>query len=301
MSEGCACYSVCLVADSPVHIGWHDLGFVQRTRYYIPARNIWGALVARLAPFLAPEKQVEEMYEYTQRCVNESLRATYFFPAAGCGDDSRLWRPDLGDGAWERECERFLSCQTAAALDPSRLSAEEGALHESEFLSPRNRDGAPLYFRGYVLLRGEKITAERVRQALDGCTVGADRRYGWGRLRLAAWAAAADSIFADFTLKGWPENDTDPTLICRTNGAALPAHVICSNGTARFQGELEPVAGREWAPHRGSGQRISTAEICWTPGSIITGDAAIKFRMKDRGLWEAQDPRCEAADASSVH
>jgi len=51
-AEEWRCYQAVFAAASEVHIGWHDLGTIMRTRYYVPARNLWGVLVAGLAPVL---------------------------------------------------------------------------------------------------------------------------------------------------------------------------------------------------------------------------------------------------------
>ncbi len=297
MSQHWDCYRVAFRAESPVHIGWHELGFVQRTRYYVPARNIWGALVAGLAPLLPEQPSVEGLYAKAQQEVGRLIRATYFFPAPD-PDGQRMWAPHFEEGGrWlgdlrESEFERrFLTSQAATALDPSRLSAETGALHESEFLSPRGHDGEPLFFVGYLLAR-ETADLDLFRRALGNCRVGAERGYGWGRLTLfpGAWKVS-ETVFGVFRVHRRTEGE-DPALTCCEHRAVLPAHMHYRPGVAKFEGDLEPVAGREWEPHRGSGQAISEARLCWVPGCRTRDDAdarRIEFSILERGLWDARN------------
>jgi len=37
-------FQVTYELHSPLHIGYHKIGNLQRTRYYIPARNLWAAV-----------------------------------------------------------------------------------------------------------------------------------------------------------------------------------------------------------------------------------------------------------------
>jgi len=85
------CFRAVLQARAPIHIGWHELGLIQRTRYYIPARAMWGLLVAGLTPRLKSGPELQ--YEATARDLEDCLRFTCFFPATDPSDDSQLFRP----------------------------------------------------------------------------------------------------------------------------------------------------------------------------------------------------------------
>ncbi len=292
MSDGWSCHQATLAAEAPIHIGWHDLGTVQRTRYYIPARNIWGVLVARLAPMVSPGASGDGIYARAQERVKRCLRPTYFFPA-GDADGGSVWRPRFDTTGrrmgslreWDFE-RRFLTSQTATALNAQRLSAEDGALHESEYLCPGNGGSKPLFFVGYLLVRRD-VPVEWLNIALRECAVGADRRYGWGRLRLVS-LVRQQNMFGDFEVREWPEG-RDPVVVCRGESRTLPAHVLYSAEAKCFEGELEPVAGREWEQNQGSGRKITQAELCWAPGSRFLDQAEpanYEFHMLDRGLWD---------------
>lgn len=69
-------YELC----SPLHIGCHKVGNVQRTRYWVPARNLWGAITERLTrsgfrPTGVPPGDYQRIGEW----VKEHCGFTYFF------------------------------------------------------------------------------------------------------------------------------------------------------------------------------------------------------------------------------
>lgn len=297
--NGWICYRVVFQAEAPVHIGWHDLGTVQRTRCYIPARNLWAVLVAGIAPALPRDPDGRVDYAAAKTEVEQTARVSCFFLAASeNGSGSRL--PRFVDGPFaglyygdchESDLEaQLLSSQTSAALDPSRLSAEEGALHESEFLSPR-RNWDRVFYAGYVLARNT-LTRERLETIYRTCSVGADRRYGWGRLRLRTFEPYAGPLFEALHVSEWLPGE-DPVLRWTPAGAvrfSLPAHLLLDDRSAAFRGEIEPLSGRDWS-QQGSGKDIVMARPCWAPGSYIPADGRCtpwQFSIEPEGIWSVK-------------
>ncbi len=293
-------------AESPIHIGWHELGLIQRTRYWIPARNFWGAAIANTARRRDGES-VADAYKRATEYVNASLRFTNFYPALDPSIAGGGFRPgylvDQGlvygnqQGA---DLERaWVYSQTSAALAPGQLSAERGALHESEYLAPRGRNthadsgggAARLHFEGYALARNAE-TAEGLRPALALSMVGADRRYGWGRLRLLpgeAGISPAGAMFGDYgpcgEVSGRAEGDPRDPVVESDGPANLPAYLI-ADGITGIEGDLEAVGGRDWNA-KGSGGSVRTPKLCWMPGSVCADGR--RFAIDPQGLWRRAD------------
>lgn len=281
-------YRVELEPVSPLHIGWHDLAFIQRTRCYIPARNAWAVVVSRLAP-TAGGGDLRSMYRGAKGKVKDNVRFTPLFPLVDGerlsprydGEKGMLW------GSWsvaELESE-FLFSRTSTALEAGSLTAEEGTLHESEFLSLVGRGKRRLGFFGYVAVR-EGFGSEQVKGALEWCGMGADRRYGWGLLRLRrgeqGWREETGKLFEAVGVVEWEEE-----MVVEGSGSGwhLPAHVDADSAKTGLEGELEVVSGRDWS-ERGSGRTLVRARLCWAPGSRwVAGDGKRRFVVEPEGIW----------------
>jgi len=286
MTNGWRCHEIVLEARAPIHIGWHELGYIQRTRYYIPSRAVWGALVAAYAPRLFSHFGVPGMYGAAQARLKEALRFTCFFPTLPAEGGVALrpcYRADglsfggVDPAEFER---RFVSSQASAALAPPNLSAEDGALHESECLVNMVGPG-PLCFVGYVFTRDEELE-----NLLDACTenmwFGADRCYGWGSLVRKSPKLLVQRFFDSFVVEASPESTV--SVIADKSPAYLPSHLE-AGGPGGVVGDLEVLCGREWSS-RGSGQRTAPALLCWAPGSRLD-DAGSRFRIDPKGVWHA--------------
>ena len=196
---------------SPLHIGYRKEGNLMRTRRYVPARTLWGALVANLAQACAQESPVD--YGTWQGWIGENLRIGYFWPTvlkksspcAAHGLDHQAvlfpWEdPELFDYC-------FLDSVAATALDPLSHSATEGSLHQVEFISPTTRLGDPVYLLGDLWIRKpiskpnackalEKVSSASLPKDLSSpqnffsllsrlpLALGGERTYGWGRVAL---------------------------------------------------------------------------------------------------------------------
>jgi hypothetical protein len=287
-----------LKAVSPLHLGWHSLGTITRTRYYLPARVLWGTLVSGLAQRLPGAGKVPQMYTSAEMLANQTLRFTPFFPFIG-GPAVHVLRPrycsrqGLMYGTWSpSEFEHcFVSSYASTALNPDTLGHEDGALHESEFLCPTGQDAGstPLEFMGYVFLRGP-LDQNLVFDTLRECWVGGDRKSGFGALKLKGTPVLANEIFGDFKFANLDRAES-PLLVPRVPDATFPAHVICQAGIdGQVKGDFEVVVGREWSD-RGSGQKIGEPGVCWVPGSRLTavGNRVPKFEITSKGHWRIND------------
>ena len=115
-----------------------------------------------------------------------------------------------------------VSSFTSAALDVNTLGAEDGALHESECLNP------PLDLEGYVFIRDD-LDRSAVFDTLRYCSVGADRRYGWGRLCMSQEPQNLDKrpLFDEFAVT--LETEVPTLRPAASTSCSLPAHTICDH------------------------------------------------------------------------
>ena len=76
---GWKAYRLVYQAKSPIHIGWHILGYIKLTRYYITGRNMWGAITANLT------KTVGSLgindYKRFGGLLKKEILISYFYPA----------------------------------------------------------------------------------------------------------------------------------------------------------------------------------------------------------------------------
>ncbi len=329
VSESWKALRVVLRADSPIHIGWHNLGMIQRTRYYIPGRTLWGALASGLARSRFASEDVPTMYRFARDLCKQSLRFTYFFAAGSLDqaqDDSKLWRPKYQKSGQARRLmygdktvaaleSMLVYSEASAAIAYGSRTAAQGALHETEYLllEWRESDEANyagghkrLHFAGYVFYRDNDgkcgINEEELKAVFSKLQVGAERRYGWGRLSLASCKPVdVDSIFFEgYNLQRAMDSATEFTVTTSSEDCEvyLPSHLVCeperSNDAHEstsdvssdycLQGDVEAVAGRDWS-ERGSGQRLSDMEHCWTPGTACVSRGR-RFKINEYGLWQ---------------
>ena len=230
---------------SPLHIGQQKIGNIQRTRHYVPACTMWGALTARLtrnASARALTIIAESDYVGMGALVKRYIAFTYFFPTS---KEQLPVLPSYEDAGlcYLRGRDRFspeafawehLGSYASTALDYERNAAQEGSLHEVEFIAPHARsdaDSRPVDLFGYAIVAsGCRLPWPELEAALQDIQIGGERRYGWGRLRLdgsencgegesitrtypiAASAQGSASVifqdsssrFARLTKAGWP-------------------------------------------------------------------------------------------------
>ncbi len=264
---------------APMHIGWIKQGNVQRTRPYVTGKALWGALTARLTrdvPTLGGN------YEEVGRKVNKELAFSYFYPATGKDVDLWPWGDQADEFAW-----RYLGSYASTALNYGRNTAEEGSLHETEFIAPRTRDDRPVYLVGYIF--EHQGCALPWQEALSRLQLGGERTYGWGRVRLEPMSSplsSGEKFFVD-GLEMVLDGDR-PTLKAKKD-APLLAHTLAAEFQGRqpvssVRGPVEPLVGRETDPQGRFGASLPPARICWPPGSTLTADA--KIIVREYGIWE---------------
>jgi hypothetical protein len=287
---------------SPLHIGHQKIGNIQRTRHYVPARVLWGALTARLTRDAAARSLAdvsEGDYIAMGDLVKRQLAFSYFFPTDENlqpiypGYDEQGLKYASGQSCLTPEvfAWRYLSSYAATALNYERNAAEDASLHEVEFLSPHSRfDNAshPVHLLGYAIAAaGCKLPWPILTTALQEIQIGGERRYGWGRLRLDR---AEEHGRGEAVLFGQlhcdAKTEARPELIAQNNETLL-AHTAATGIAAR--GEIEPLVGRVWEQNKGAGQTVEFTDVCYALGAKLEGSRT--FEMTATHIWRAKSPQ----------
>lgn len=259
---------------SPLHIGWRKSGNLQQTRPYVTGRALWGALTMRLT-----RETGKANYEEVGQWVDERLAFTYFYPS-DCPDCVRLWP---WEESWDEFAWTYLSSYVSTSLADGH-AAEEGSLHETEFIAPRTREGKQVYLLGYIFQREDwNELALDLDATLNKLQLGGERGYGWGRLALCRKEPMPETrqCFQAFEFDNGANADR-PVFKATSDDARLLAHAAVDNKSAA--GEIEPLLGRITDRTGRFGQTPSLADICWKPGKTVAANDS--FSINSKGLWK---------------
>lgn len=272
---------------SPLHIGYHKIRNLQRTRYYIPARNLWAAATERLARsgFSLGSKSGAN-YREIGDWLKEHAAFSYFFVENGesvlnpAYTDEGLNYGSQPEAEFER---RFLSGHVTTALEAASTSAEPGSLHEVEFIAPFEKNGVPVSVGGWIWLDEDgfdKLGNEKWLQWLGEFQVGGERRYGFGRMQIKGGFIETQNMPDGYhMISGQPRPQ-----IRIAEAKPLLAHALAVSDL-KISGMVEPVIGRE-TPDTSDrfGSVLTKAKVCWAPGSVV--DEPCTFQIRPDGLWE---------------
>lgn len=268
---------------SPLHIGYHKVGNLQRTRYYVPARNLWGAVTEALTRRSFANDVLNaahpDDYKAVGDWVKEHCAFSYWFIEENGSSllpnyqDGKLKYRDYHPADFER---RYLGVHVTTALDAATTSAAEASLHEVEFIAPFTTDGTPTYIGGYLFLdesaQRHLGTEQKWRIWLGDLQVGGERRYGFGRLRLIQFQNAKE---------GWKLDDKRPQIQLQAHHP-LQAHASIDKVSA--QGAIEPLVWRQTGSDSCTfGAALTPAVLCWAPGSLL--DQETCFEITQSGIW----------------
>lgn len=289
---------------SPLHIGFHKAMHLFRTRAYVPARPFWGALTARLTRRLKWANYIE-----VGEFLKEIMRFSYLYPFNGntllipMYTDEGLKFGNLTQIEFEK---RFISSLASTSIEPYSLTAEEGMLHEIEFISPYdiyegNEEPKPVFLRGllWITERSEKKLSMQLDEnnflITDGkndvmfsnlantLQIGGERKYGFGQLKLEELKEVNAQDLDQLGFKGrWKETKGEIRLELKKK-EFIWSHAKCDS-ELKIKGSVEPIVGRDWSD-KGAGRGLRSYGLYWAPGSILMEDKTFKI-TKNFGLWE---------------
>ncbi len=276
--------------QSPLYVGAEPAGAINRTRLYIPARTLWGAITAQIARSRAGNAFPN--YDAIGEIIQNYARFSYLFPGENIGNSWYAWLPcyEQGKGlVWQREDGnspllnnrqfrmRLLSTRAATAIEPSSDSAEEGSLRETECINTKWRDmsGRPagsVAMVGYVFVHANLDQGIRqALEALESITIGGDTRYGLGQLKRVSCAQAKD-------LFGCAVNGDETNPCVMTN--RILGHADGSQIQSQcLQGQMEILLG--W--NRGKLITETCSSPLWCPGSTCHENCY--WHILPSGIW----------------
>lgn len=268
---------------APLHLGLLRTGNVQRTRYYIPARTIWGALTTALTRVNHPATlAVTGSFETAGEWIKRNIVSSYWYVL---GDNGQVLYPQYRDNTLrygtmtERGFQNaFVTGSQGTAIDPYSNTAREESLREFEVLSPHRKDtGARVQFRGWLLLSREaQRYYEAIAATLHTLFVGGERRYGWGHLRLAEGPKETET-FCTLPAEKIDVRREDLPALQLEQGDILIAHA--RTDAVRAKGAVEPFRGRITSASSRFGMAFSETAVCWVPGSILTEATTLRLSI----------------------
>jgi hypothetical protein len=270
--------------EGPMHVGISPAGSLNRTRLYVPARALWGALTAELSRREAQDGE-EPQYRTVGSSLQNECRFTYLFPAEEDDAGWRAWLPTYREEqglVWSREDKPeslvgdrqfrrlLLSTRPSTAIEASTDAAADGSLRETECIETRWRnkhghDAGPVAMVGYAFVETGKEQRPKV---VDTLFVGGDTRYGLGRQRCIACEPATAVFGASVGLMG-PQSPTVKSLTAWAHAwSDAPVH-----------GSLELLGGWD----HGSIRDLARSAPLWQPGSGATN--ALSWTIDPDGIW----------------
>ncbi len=294
-------------ATAPLLLGDHPLGFIQRTRRFIPGWTLWGALTATLTRACFPQADGAR-YEAVGAWVANNLLTSYAYllvkdqhgteqVAAPHFEDGRWWYGPLPAAQFEA---RFVTSLGQTAIAPESMTAQTNTLHETETLSAFDlATGAPARWQ-FILYRQigasphQQINSQvvetlaglswaEVLAALQILTVGAERGYGLGRLEQES--AVPPRPAGDNT---WPVpldwNDKDKVLRAHVSVGNLDGAHVCGRAEAipwRWWKNTPDADGKSWGP----GQQQSV-QCFYVPGCVVKKEATWSPVVGQHGIWQ---------------
>ncbi len=288
-------YQLVFRLESPLHIGWRKTGNLMQTRAYVPGRIFWGAVTANLTRCLPIDgKEIDKAYQDTGKLVKVHLRFGYFYlakdpekPYIPTRQNNEVCYGSLPETQFQR---RFIKSSASTVISTDSFAAEEGSLHEVEFITPSIDVGESVYLVGHLFaktredieLNDKDVKFQNVslsKQVFQSLQIGGERRYGFGKITLFGEMQRENTVF-DYPLK------KDNLQITVPKGKPFLAHTRIQSLTD-IQGEVEPLVSRKWASDNeksGPGHSIENLGICYAPGS--TTNKTETFTIGEFGIWK---------------
>ncbi len=275
---------------APLHIGYTPAGALNRTRLYIPARNMWAAFTAEISRRQAGSAFPN--YGDIGRELQEHVGFTYLFPAEWVKGRWYAWLPRYEEEnglCWHREDgqkeldrrfrRRLLHTRPSTAIAPGSGAAEEGTLREVEYITTywkpaqtSRRDLSPVAFVGYVFLK--RTVSQMLKDVIKDMSevfIGGEIRYGFGRLTLVStedpWEPAFRCFSSQVDLK-----DGAPRIF-------NPDYLLAHSQVYHIEGygDREVLSRWDWT------RRRVDRQLYWKPGTQIK--QCTDFVILPEGIW----------------
>lgn len=257
------CYPLVFRLLSPLHIGRRKVGNLQQTRPYVSGKVVWAALTARLTR-QTWQGNNNSAYQTIGRRLLTEMRFSYLWPSL---EPPTPYFPWLYPNDFDYN---LLGGFTSTARNDSQNAAKDGSLHETEFISHFTRTGSPVFLVGCLWVQ-QSFTETGWQKAIREISLGGERGYGWGRVRLEnELNKTVHPSIPD------PENFTWQ--------GRISAHLRATpNPPPNVQGEIEPLVGWEMNI-KGSMELTSDVIIAYAPGSEVLDPTTLSIGKF--GIWQ---------------
>ena len=273
--------SVAFRLKSPLHLGYIPFkgSIVSPTRYYIPGKNLWGAVTKRITEHLY-EKPNANNYREIGIQVMKNFIFSYFYIYDGETVYFPLYTEEglkYGDNKnliTKSEFEyRFIGSIISTSIDNTG-TVKYGSLHEIEFINNRFKDkkgnfkhvkiAGCIWINNKIKINENKVILNDKGIFIDDFNVieelilGGESKYGLGHVVLHS---VYKIKFPDII----PFNCDDPEKIEIQPKNTIAAHLMYSKGI-KFRGDIELLSGRGYYyPEYDK----PTNKKCVKPGEII--------------------------------
>lgn len=285
---------------SPLHIGYMPSkgSVVSPTRYYVPGRNLWGAITKRVTEYLCEKPEADD-YKKIGRHVMENFRFSYFYLYDGRTIYLPRYRDEGlkygGDGGEITESEferRFIGSRISTAIN-SDGTAKDESLHEIEFINnifkDENGDIKDVKIAGCIWVKeNAKIDGKEVSindrdkeifiedfNIIQEFILGGESKYGFGHIAL-------ESVNKIDFLNLAPFKWDNPEEIKIESDELMVSHFKYDKNI-RFEGNIELLTGRgyfdpkrdrngnnrENKDSKTPGGTIYIPEYYFSPGSVV--------------------------------
>lgn len=297
--------NVIFYLKSPLHIGYTPFkgSVISPTRYYIPGRNLWGAVTKRTTEYLYRNPRADD-YKKIGRCIIENFRFSYFY----LYDEKTIYFPCYTEKGFKYgnlikvEFEhRFIGSIVSTAIDDSGTAKNE-SLHEIEFINNKFKDRKGdinnvkiigcIWLKENTKIDGNEITFDdkgifiKDFNIIKELILGGESKYGFGHVLLESINKVEFSNFAPFK---WD----NPANIEINSNEFLVAH-LKYEPFLKFEGNLELLTGRGYFdPEKNEndetnndkpGKVISKPEYYISPGSTVILKEDFKFEVNWDGI-----------------
>ena len=271
---------------SPLHIGYIPFkgSVISPTRYYVPGRNLWGAMTKRITEQLCKNTTADD-YKKIGTVVKDNFRFSYFYVYDGINiyfpryTEQGLKYGNISRSEFEH---RFIGSQISTAID-STGTAKNESLHEIEFINNKFKDTIgnmkDVRIMGCVWIKenaeiGDKkvIISDKAEILIDGFNVigelilGGESKYGFGHV-----------LFDSTNVMKFPITSCK-TEECKItiNDNFMIAHLECNkrldcgktkdDKVIKFKGDIELLTGRGYYDPK---TKITSGMANNNPGSVI--------------------------------
>jgi len=260
------CYNVVFTIKSPLHIGFLPaLGssVVSQTRYYVPGKNLWGAITRRITENLS-NKPVPEDYQNIGKAVKDIFRFSYFY----IYDNNAIYFPEYNENKGmifgeknvlitRPEFEaKFIGSRVLTEIEHESNTAKDKSLHEIEYIKDRHIDEDGNIGRtklaGCIFIKGGyqmpyMNTKKNIEikdngifignfNLIEELTLGGEQNYGFGLVEFNSFINE-NKFYKEY------ESSGEDILINIEKASAILSHLEYIHNVS-FGGDIEILVGR---------------------------------------------------------